>query len=190
MRTRRRLGRLALIYGGVCMLLVALVALERAGPSPVGSIAEPTIEIGDPIGGQRDSGHASGPKFCERHDDDHGDDAHGDDEARCAHAPMSGSIGGDCPWGHTLIAKFNWDGRKYVFEKPWGNKSKVTVTGNATRGTWGSTVLTSAVVLKGSTDLKVVTYSPTAIRGSFDNSGLLTPSGRTAALSNIRFCDD
>ena len=176
MRSRSRFRRLALAYAGVAFMLVGLIALERTGPSPGGSIDDQTIEIGEPIGGQRASGGASKARFC--------DDA----DPRCATAPLSGSISGDCPVGTTLIAKFNWNGSSYVFEKPAGNRLTVTVTGTATGGTWSSTVLISAVVLKGSTDLKVVTYSPTAAAGSFDNSGLLTPSGQNADISNVRFC--
>lgn len=178
MGNRREFGRLAMVYGGVAMLVFALFALERTGPSPVGSLAEQTIEIGDPIGSQREGGTASAAKFC--------DD--GDDHNRCANAPLSGSISDDCPAGTTLIAKFEWNGSSYVFEQPEGNEGQVTVTGTATGGTWSSTVPISAVVLKGANDLKVINYSPSAISGSFDNSGLLTPSGQTADISNIRFC--
>ncbi|HSB86440.1 MAG TPA: hypothetical protein VLD86_09030, partial [Ilumatobacteraceae bacterium] len=46
----------------------------------------------------------------------------------------------NCPSGSVLIAKFEYKGGVYVFEKPAGNETTVTITnGTATGGDFEST---------------------------------------------------
>jgi hypothetical protein len=109
--------------------------------------------------------------------------------ARCNTAPTSGSTDTDCPPGTTLIAKFEVSGGgNYIFEK--GQPGVVTIiNGTVSGGQFSSTVLIKAVVIKASTDTKVIQFSPSTFSGSFDNSGMRTPQGKnTPDISNVRFC--
>ncbi|MEP0547474.1 MAG: hypothetical protein ABJF88_11120, partial [Rhodothermales bacterium] len=95
--------------------------------------------------------------------------------------------GPSCPDGTSLLAKFEWNGSRYVFEKPSGNQHIVTLSGSARSATWSSQADVSAIVLKGARDSEVIaTTNPRA--GSFTNANLETPSGQTADISNVQFC--
>jgi len=93
-----------------------------------------------------------------------------------------------CPDGTTLIAKFEWEGGEWVFEKPDGNDDVVEITNaDDESGDWTSSQAISAIVLKAARDTKVdVPADPNS--GSFNNSGLTNPGGQTPGLSNIKFC--
>jgi hypothetical protein len=94
-----------------------------------------------------------------------------------------------CPAGTTLVAKFNFQGGSYVFEK--GNQGVVSVSGDATGGSFQSSVPISAIIIKGGNDSVLITFSPAQTSGSFSNSGL-PPVGQdnpnTPDISNIQFC--
>src|SRR5262245_38064531 len=62
-------------------------------------------------------------------------------------APNGGNL--PCPTGTSLVAKFNYGGQ-YVFEKPAGSESVVTISGGtASGGSWSSTATITAIVVKG-----------------------------------------
>lgn len=98
----------------------------------------------------------------------------------------------ECPAGTTLVAKFNYEGGSYVFEKPAGNAGVVTISGgSATGGSFTSTAWISAVIIKGGAGpvaTKTDTYNPSVQSGSFNNTGLLNNGGQVPAISNIQFC--
>jgi len=96
----------------------------------------------------------------------------------------------DCPAGTTLVAKFNFVGGSYVFEKPAGNETVVTITGGAaTGGSWSSAQAISAVVVKGGPNAVVTSYSPAATSGTFSNAGLPpVGSGNLPDVSHLEFC--
>jgi hypothetical protein len=104
------------------------------------------------------------------------------------HATTDPSEGG-CPAGTTLLAKFEWSGGRYKFEKPKGNEAVVFVTGDAKGGTWTSTLPVSMVILKGSAGYAWTTYDPAAFSGTFSNQ-ILPPNsgGQIPDISNIQFC--
>jgi hypothetical protein len=93
--------------------------------------------------------------------------------------------------GLVLIDKFEWNNNAYN----WVNDGtqQVTITsGTATGGNWTSTVPIGAVIVKASTDFKVIPSSPpywvNTFSGSFDNSGMTNPGGQTPNISNVQFC--
>jgi LPXTG-motif cell wall-anchored protein len=94
----------------------------------------------------------------------------------------------DCPAGTTQVAKFNYQGGGYVEE---GGPGPVTILPGATAasGNWTSTVPIDVVIIKGSTDAKQDIYDG-ATSGSFDGTGLTTPSGQQPGISNVKFCAD
>lgn len=95
----------------------------------------------------------------------------------------------DCPENTTLVAKFNYQGGGYVEEVEEGEPGPVTILpgANAEGGSWTSTVAISVVIVKGSTDAKFDQVGG-AFEGSFDSSGLQTPSGNEPGISNVKFC--
>lgn len=94
-----------------------------------------------------------------------------------------------CPAGQVLIAKFNTtDGGAYVFEKPNGNQSVVSISGDLKSADWTSSIPVSTVIVKGATDNDFFTYDPPLSSGTFNNSGLTNGGGRTPAISNVQFC--
>lgn len=96
---------------------------------------------------------------------------------------------GGCPVGTTLLAKFEWSGGRYKFEKPTGNEGVVFVVGDATGGSWTSTLPVSFVILKGSTGYAWTEYNPAAFSGTFSKSILPpNPGGNIPDISNIQFC--
>jgi LPXTG-motif cell wall-anchored protein len=95
----------------------------------------------------------------------------------------------DCGTGYELVAKFNYQGGGYVFEKPAGNEDVVTITnGTATGGDWESTQAIARIVVFGGNDAKFI--EPTdPYEGEFDNVGLQAGgSDQTADISNVQFC--
>lgn len=110
----------------------------------------------------------------------------GPSSALAARSP-GGNPNVDCPAGTELIAKFNWNGSSYAFEKPAGNEGIVTISGDATSGSWASTTPISTVIIKGGTG--TYTYSASATSGSFSKVDLPLNNGeQSPAISNIQFC--
>ena len=99
---------------------------------------------------------------------------------------QGGNPNEDCPAGTVLLAKFNWQGGSYVFEK--GEAGVVTIGEGAdtTGGTWSSTKLVHTIIIKGSTDTDSVGVNAT--EGTFSDENIETPSGQTAGISNLQFC--
>ncbi len=95
-----------------------------------------------------------------------------------------------CPSGTTLVAKFNFQGKKYVYEKPVGNEHVVTITnGSATGGIWDSQIAIADVIVKGGPNAVVISIHPPALHGVFSNAGLpLVGRGKHPDISNIQFC--
>jgi len=96
----------------------------------------------------------------------------------------------DCPEGSELLSKFNWEGG-YVFEKPAGNESIVTILAgaDAEQGDWTSTSTITYVVLKGSTGTHTYDLGAGAGSGSFDKTDLpLNGGGNHPDISNVKFC--
>lgn len=100
----------------------------------------------------------------------------------------------ECPAGSVLVAKFNWEGGAYVFEKPAGNENIIQLSANAdvNGGGWTSTVSTviiGYVIVKGGTDTDIIDYTPGgAMNGTFSNANLLNNGGQIPGISNIQFC--
>ncbi|MDN3515168.1 MAG: hypothetical protein NG747_12315 [Candidatus Brocadia sp.] len=95
----------------------------------------------------------------------------------------------DCPQDTTLVAKFNWENDSYVFEKPQGNETVVTITGDETGGTWTSTTAISDVIIKGATNTHTYSYNPSVTMGSFSKYDLPPNNGgQYPDISNIQFC--
>ena len=95
----------------------------------------------------------------------------------------------DCPAGTVLIAKFEWSGHHYDFEKPAGNQDLVSISGDASGGTWTAAVPISYVILKGGTAADTTHYVPAAFAGTFSKLSLpKNHGGQHPDISNIQFC--
>jgi hypothetical protein len=97
----------------------------------------------------------------------------------------------ECPAGSVLVAKFNWSGGAYVFEKPAGNENIVLLS-NATvnGGDWDTShsgQLIGYVIVKGGTATDIINAGGTT-GGSFSNANLLNNGGQIPGISNIQFC--
>ena len=100
-----------------------------------------------------------------------------------------GGPNADCPPNTFLVAKFNWQGGNYVFEKPAGNENVVTIANGATAsgGTWTSTQSISHVIVKGGTENFTDPLGTTA--GNFTQTVLsANSSGSSPEISNLQFC--
>ena len=91
----------------------------------------------------------------------------------------------DCPNRTELVAKYEWESG-WIAE--FGGDI-VSVSGDATSGTWSSAVPIDYVLVKGGTDAKSVNIGD-AVSGVYDNSGLVNKGGNTPAISNLKFCAD
>jgi hypothetical protein len=96
-----------------------------------------------------------------------------------------------CPPGSVeLLAKFEWSGNDYVFEKPAGNENLITLEGDATGGRWslsGEGVLMSALLIKGGTETGEVNISGQT-SGTFTNEVIpVNGGGNTPDISNMQF---
>ena len=99
--------------------------------------------------------------------------------------------GCECPTDTELLAKFEWNGDTgtYIFEKPKGNEDVVSIVGDATGGTWTSTIPIAAVVLKGGPGCHTYSYDPAATAGNFSKNDLPdNPGGQKPDISNVQFC--
>jgi len=97
-----------------------------------------------------------------------------------------------CPENTELVAKFEWNGDTgtYIFEKPKGNEDVVSIVGDATGGTWTSTIPIAAVVLKGGPGCHTYSYDPAATAGNFSKNDLPdNPGGQRPNISNVQFCE-
>jgi len=98
-----------------------------------------------------------------------------------------GSPNAACPEGSYLVAKFNWSGQSYSFEKPAGNENYMTITGDAIAGQWQASEPISYIIVKGATG--TYTEATEGTYGSFSQAGLpLNNGGQRPAISNIQFC--
>jgi LPXTG-motif cell wall-anchored protein len=99
------------------------------------------------------------------------------------------TTGGECPSGTVLVAKFEYKGRSYVFEKPEGNQDVVKISnGTPTGGSWTSTRPISAIVVKGGPNAVVTSLAPPQVAGTFSNAGLPRNHGGLPDISNVQFC--
>lgn len=98
----------------------------------------------------------------------------------------------DCPAGTSLVAKFEWQNNDYVFEKPAGNKTVVTIANGATAsgGTWEANIPISSVILKGGTETFPYNFVPASQGPKIFDKNKLDPnsSGNPPDISNIQFC--
>ena len=113
---------------------------------------------------------------------------------------QSNESGGNeaCPTGSTLIAKFEWSGQSYVFEKPDGNDEVVEITdGTASGGSWTSSEDVGYVIVKGGSGSKPGTVATSVTvptdpnQGTFGNEGLDNRAGEDVNhpdVSNVQFC--
>ncbi len=88
-----------------------------------------------------------------------------------------------------LLAKFEWNGSNYAFEKPEANSDVVTITGDAENGTWSATTANiNYVILKGGTSTG--SYAPDSAQGeTFSNTSIpVNGGGNIPDISNIQFC--
>ncbi len=91
-----------------------------------------------------------------------------------------------CPDGSTAIARFDVVDGAYLAST---GESPVTINdGTATGGTWTSSELVSAVVVKGGPGSSTTTVDTAQLAGIFDNS-LLTPvDGVVPEILSVQFC--
>ena len=104
--------------------------------------------------------------------------------ADAAKPAVTGNPNASCPEGTVVIAKYEWTGGGYAAE--FGGDI-VSVSGDASSASFTSTEPISAVVVKGGTDTKTVTFDG-ALSGSVTNSGLVNNGGQTPDISNLQFC--
>jgi|GEM_PF-3867533 hypothetical protein len=103
-----------------------------------------------------------------------------------------GNPNGSCPAGTELIAKFEWSGGKYKFEK--GDPNAITIESQSTRNEvyWKSNgVGIYTIIVKGATDTHDYDYSSEGgiTSGKVTNKYLKTPNGKNNPdISNIQFC--
>ena len=102
----------------------------------------------------------------------------------------SGGGNAACPDGTQLVAKFEFRGGTYVFEKPSGNQDVVVISdADARGGVWASEVPIAAIVVKGGPGSKTTTLEPPQGTGTFSNTDLPpVGQGNTPDISNIQFC--
>lgn len=94
-----------------------------------------------------------------------------------------------CPTGTTELAKYEWNGGDNAYDAESGS-SNVSVTGNATNGTFSVLqphMTVSAVVVKGSNTSKVTNYN-NVTNGNFDNTSLVNGGGQQPDISNVKIC--
>lgn len=103
-----------------------------------------------------------------------------------------GNPNGVCPAGTELIAKFEWKGGKYKFEK--GDNNAITIDKKSTTKEvhWKSNGIgIFSVIVKGATDTHDYDYSSEngKSEGTVTNDYLRTPNGKNKPdISNIQFC--
>ena len=106
------------------------------------------------------------------------------DAARPVQAAQ-GNPNSSCPDGTVVVAKYELTGGGYVAE--FGGDI-VSVSGDADSATFTSSEPIFAVVVKGGTDTKTVTFSGGATTGTVTNVGLVNKGGQTPVISNLQFC--
>ncbi|MEZ5239962.1 MAG: hypothetical protein R2716_13775 [Microthrixaceae bacterium] len=100
-------------------------------------------------------------------------------------ATTSASDQPSCPDGSALLARY--DLVEGVYQATSG--SDVTINdGTPTGGTWTSTSLVSAVVVKGGPGSATTTVDPAQLAGIFDNSQLAPVDGVIPEIQSLQFC--
>jgi LPXTG-motif cell wall-anchored protein len=96
----------------------------------------------------------------------------------------------ECPPGTTLVAKFEYSGNRYRFEKPSGNEDVVQISeADAAGGKWTSSQPISVILVKGGPGSKTVNLDPPQTSGTFSNDELANGGATgTPDISNIQFC--
>ncbi|HTO00129.1 MAG TPA: hypothetical protein VL068_05585, partial [Microthrixaceae bacterium] len=92
-----------------------------------------------------------------------------------------------CPDGSSIVARFNFNRGAYNASK--GGDVVAIQNGNATGGTWTSTELVSAIVVKGGPGSATTTIDPGQLAGSFDNTKLELFKGARPDILNVEFCN-
>ena len=92
----------------------------------------------------------------------------------------------DCPTGMVAVATYEVVDGRYVAATGGGDVT--VVDGTATGGTWTSTELVSAVVVKGGPGSATTTIDPAQLAGTFDNSRLTPVAGVVPDIVSVRFC--
>jgi hypothetical protein len=93
----------------------------------------------------------------------------------------------DCPAGTTLVAKFQNNGGNYTLDA--GTPGVVTITnGTNSGGNFTSTVVITAVFVKGGTASKTDLYPAGVFSGSFSSGGLVNEGEQVPAISHVSFC--
>ena len=101
-------------------------------------------------------------------------------------ATTSASDEPTCPDGSTTIAHLDLVDGVYLSST---DGSPVTITdGTATGGTWTSTELVSAVVVKGGPGSSTTTIDPAQLAGVFDNSQLAPVDSVVPQITSVQFC--
>ena len=96
-----------------------------------------------------------------------------------------GNPNASCPEGTVVVAKYEYTGGGYLAE--FGGDI-VSVTGDADSATFTSSEPIFAVVVKGGTDTKTVTFAGGVTSGTVTNEGLVNNGGQTPGISNLQFC--
>jgi hypothetical protein len=101
-------------------------------------------------------------------------------------ATTSASDEPTCPDGSTTIAHLDLVDGVYLSST---DGSPVTITdGTATGGSWTSTELVSAVVVKGGPGSSTTTIDPAQLAGVFDNSQLAPVDSVVPQITSVQFC--
>jgi hypothetical protein len=91
-----------------------------------------------------------------------------------------------CPTGTQPVARYDRVAGVYVASA--GSAPVVINDGTAIGGTWTSTTLVSAVVVKGGPGSATTTVEPAQLAGAFDNSRLTPVDGVAPEILSVQFC--
>jgi len=103
-----------------------------------------------------------------------------------AFSTTSASDQPSCPGGTAAIARY--DVVEGVYQAGTGGEVVMINDGTATGGTWTSTELVSAVVVKGGPGSATTTIDPAQLAGNFDNSRLTPVDGVVPDILSVQFC--
>lgn len=128
---------------------------------------------------------------------DEGDEGQEDNETDDGQEGNGAENGGNitCPAGSNMLAKFEWNGSRYVLEGQNDGGiilrgTTIDDTANATGGQWTSAVPMAYLVLKGANDSHVYDLQG-AKSGSFSKDVLEgNGNGGSPDISNMKFCGD
>lgn len=91
-----------------------------------------------------------------------------------------------CPDGTTMIARYHV--ANDVYQADSGSDVVTIHDGTKSGGTWTSTKLVSALVVKGGPSSAITTIDPAQLAGVFDSSQLQTPNPGTPDILGVEFC--